>query len=125
LRHALGEDFVLLHLTLDRRVVSWSAVTEAGRQGGWTASNLACEAFGRAYPDQYLRLRYEDLVRAPSEVMQGLVAKLLPGVSWNPTGIGDNANRHQLYGYRVRARRLSLADIKEDSVGERHAGRCP
>jgi hypothetical protein len=130
LRHALGEDFVLLHLTRDPRAVSWSAVTKAGRQGirpltalrasgtalSWTASNLACEAFGRAYPNQYLRIRYEDLVRAPSEVMQGLVAKLLPDVSWNPAGIGDNANRHQLYGNRMRARRLSLADIKEDSA---------
>jgi len=130
LRRALGADFVLLHLTRDPRAVSWSAVTKAGRQGtrplaalrasgtalGWIASNLACEAFGRAYPDQYLRLRYEDLVRAPSEVMQGLVAKLLPGVSWHPEGIGANANRHQLYGNRMRARRLSLAEIKEDSA---------
>jgi hypothetical protein len=55
-------------------------------------------------------------VHAPSEVMQGLVAKLLPSVAWNPAGIGDNANRHQLYGHRMRARRLSLADIKEDSA---------
>jgi Sulfotransferase family len=133
LRRALGEDFVLLHLTRDPRAVSWSAVTKAGRQGtrpltalrasgaalGWTASNLACEAFGRAYPDQYLRLRYEDLVSAPSAVMQSLVTKLLPGVSWDAQGIGDNANRHQLYGNRMRARRLSLAEIKEDSAWRR------
>jgi len=133
LRRTLGEDFVLLHLTRDPRAVSWSAVTKAGRQGtrqltawrasgaalGWTASNLACEAFGRAYPDQYLRLRYEDLVSAPSAVMQSLVTKLLPGVGWDAQGIGDNANRHQLYGNRMRARRLSLAEIKEDSAWRR------
>jgi hypothetical protein len=130
LRRALGKDFTLVHLTRDPRAVSWSAVTKAGRQGtrplsalrasgaalGWTASNLACEAFGRAYPGQYLQLRYEDLVHAPSEVMQRLVAKLLPGHGWDPKGIGDNTNRHQLCGNRMRARRLSLAEIREDSA---------
>ena len=60
-RREIGEDFLLLHLARDPRAVSWSAVKKAGRQGtrplaalrasaaalGWTASNLACEAFGR------------------------------------------------------------------------------
>jgi hypothetical protein len=130
LRRALGRDFTLLHLVRDPRAVSWSAVTKAGRQGtrplmalrsglaalGWTASNLACELFGRIYPDRYFRLRYEDLVRAPSAVMDDLFAKLLPGVAWNADQVGESANRHQLYGNRMRGRPLSLADIKEDAA---------
>jgi len=133
LRRALGRDFTLIHLVRDPRAVSWSAVTKAGRQGvrpltavrsslaalGWTASNLACELFGRIYPDRYLRLRYEDLVHAPSAVMDDLYAKLLPGVGWNADQIGAGANRHQLYGNRMRGRPLSLAGIKEDAAWRR------
>jgi Sulfotransferase family len=133
LRHDLGDDFLLLHLVRDPRAVSWSAVKKAGRQGtrpltalrssaaalGWNASNLACEAFGRSYPDQYRRLRYEDLVRAPGEVMAELFAALLPGVAWRPEGLGSNANRHQLYGNRMRGKELSLAGITEDTAWRR------
>ena len=36
------------------------------------------------YPDRYMRLRYEDLARAPGEEMQGLFAKLVPGVRVAP-----------------------------------------
>ncbi len=129
-RQEIGSDFVLLHLVRDPRAVSWSAVKKAGRQGtrplmglrcsaaaiGWTVSNLACELFGRAYPEQYLRLRYEDLVRAPTETMRAVFAELMPGVEWRPEEIGEGTNRHQLYGNRMRSRRLSLAEIKEDNA---------
>lgn len=130
LRREIGKGFVLLHLVRDPRAVSWSAVKKAGRQGprplmglrcsaaaiGWTAANLACELFGRTYPDQYMRLRYEDLVHSPDRVMRELFASLLPGVVWRPEEIGASANRHQLYGNRMRSRSLSLAEIKEDSA---------
>ena len=130
LRREIGANFVLLHLVRDPRAVSWSAVKKAGRQGtrplmglrcsaaaiGWTASNFACELFGHAYPAQYLRLRYEDLVRAPSETLRAVFAELLPGVEWRPEEIGEGTNRHQLYGNRMRSRSLSLAEIKEDTA---------
>jgi hypothetical protein len=73
-------------------------------------------SISRIYPDRYFRLRYEDLVRAPSAVMDDLFAKLLPGVAWNADQVGESANRHQLYGNRMRGRPLSLADIKEDAA---------
>jgi hypothetical protein len=49
---------------------------------GWWVANMACEIFGWAYPEQYKRIRYEDLVRSPREVMSGLFRKLLPGAAW-------------------------------------------
>jgi hypothetical protein len=130
LRRDLGTRFVLLHIVRDPRGVAWSAVKKAGRQGtrplaalrsgaaalGWSLANLAAELFGRLYPDQYLRLRYEDLAQDPSAAMQDLFHSLLPGAEWRPEDIGAGDNRHQLYGNRLRAQALSLAEIKEDSA---------
>jgi hypothetical protein len=130
LRRDLGNRFFLLHIVRDPRGVSWSAVKKAGRQGtrplaalrsaaaalGWSLANLACELFGRRYPEQYVRLRYEDLAQDPNAVMQRLFRVLLPGAEWRPEDIGSGDNRHQLYGNRLRAHSLSLAEIKEDSA---------
>ena len=86
---------------------------------GWWIANLACELFGSKYPDRYVRLRYEDLARAPGDEMQGLFAKLVPGSEWPAEAIGGCDNRHQLYGNRMRAANLSLAEVREDAAWQR------
>jgi hypothetical protein len=86
---------------------------------GWWIANLGCELFGQNYPDRYLRLRYEDLARSPREAMRDLFAKLLPGSEWRADEIGGSDTRHQLYGNRMRAASLSLAEVKEDAGWQR------
>ena len=133
LASALGADFQLVHLVRDPRAVAWSGVKKAGRRSerpllplrsaaaalGWWVANIACELFGRKYPDRYVRLRYEDLARSPAEEMRGLFANLAPGSEWPAEAIGANDNRHQLYGNRMRAGSLSLAEVREDAAWQR------
>ena len=130
LARELGQDFKLVHLVRDPRAVSWSAVKKAKRRGarpllamrcaltaaGWWIANLGCQRFGQNYPGRYLRLRYEDLARSP---MRDLFAKLLPGSEWRADEIGGSNTRHQLYGNRMRAASLSLAEVKEDAGWQR------
>lgn len=130
LRRKTGSDFLLVHLVRDPRAVCWSAIkkTERKRQTrsklltccqaalGWVKANLACELFGRLYPNQYVRLRYEDLARSPREILNGLLRRLLPGKEWRFEAIGGHDNRHQLYGNRMRSKQLSLAEIREDDA---------
>ena len=133
LASALGGDFTLVHLVRDPRAVAWSGVKKAGRRGthpllplrsasaalGWWVANLGCELFASQYPDRYMRLRYEDLARAPRDEIQGLFAKLVPGSEWPAEAIGGCDNRHQLYGNRMRAANLSLAEVREDAAWQR------
>jgi hypothetical protein len=128
LRRALGEDFLLVHLVRDPRAVSWSAIKKTERRKltvnrplhcarvalAWSAANLACEIFGGFYPKQYLRLRYEDFVAAPRATLDRLLQRTVPGAKWYAETLGVTDNRHQLYGNRMRARPLTLADVKED-----------
>ena len=86
---------------------------------GWWVANLGCELFASQYPDRYMRLRYEDLARAPRDEIQGLFAKLVPGSEWPAEAIGGCDNRHQLYGNRMRAANLSLAEVREDAAWQR------
>jgi hypothetical protein len=61
-----------------------------------------------------LRVRYEDLVHAPRQVVDGIFDRLALQ-SHSPleqAGTGDN--RHQLYGNAVRFRPLSLSTLQED-----------
>lgn len=130
LRRKVGSDFLLVHLVRDPRAVCWSAIkkTERRRQTrpkaltccqaafGWVLANLTCELFGRLYPEQYLRLRYEDLARSPRETLDSLFRTLLPGKEWRFEAIGGYDNRHQLYGNRMRSKQLSLAEIREDDA---------
>jgi len=122
-----------VHLVRDPRAVAWSGVKKAGRRGarpllplrsasaalGWWVANLGCELFASQYPDRYMRLRYEDLARAPRDEIQGLFAKLVPGSEWPAEAIGGCDNRHQLYGNRMRAANLSLAEVREDAAWQR------
>jgi hypothetical protein len=80
---------------------------------GWMFANIACEAFGLLHPKQYVRLRYEDLVRAPQTVLGPIFGRVaLEPSSLDALAVNDN--RHQLHGNRMRFEPLSLADLKED-----------
>ena len=141
LSRGLGDDFLLVHLVRDPRAVAWSTMrsqlhagtTRKGRPKtrrtnsrrssvgrslltafGWTIANLGCEMFGWLHPDRYLRLRYEDFVRAPVPA----VGHVLTSVSLEPPATleqsKDTRNCHQLYGNSMRFQTLSPADLKED-----------
>ena len=89
------------------------------RRGRLVDREPRLRAVRRNYPDRYLRLRYEDLARAPDDAMRDLFAKLLPGSEWRADEIGGSDTRHQLYGNRMRAANLSLAEVKEDARWQR------
>jgi hypothetical protein len=127
-RRTLGRHFHLVHLVRDPRAVCWSTVRRAERRDdrlngalrcafttvGWWTANLACELFGLMYPDQYVRLYYEDLARAPREAVSRLFTALLVEGQPQFETLGKSANRHQLYGNRMRRYPPSLGEIKED-----------
>jgi hypothetical protein len=77
-------------------------------------ANLACELFGLLFPDRYLRVRYEDLIHAPLDVIERMLIRvsLEAPPSLENAGAGDN--RHQLYGNAMRFKPLSPSDLKED-----------
>jgi hypothetical protein len=129
LHRRLGADFFLVHIVRDPRAVCWSSILRGERRAswltshvlrsawttlGWWAANLTCEIFGRCYPKQYIRVRYEDLARAPKETLRRLFERVLSGQDIEIGEPGRSDNRHQLYGNRMRHRLLSLADIAED-----------
>ena len=133
LRRSFGSDFVLVHLMRQPAAVSWSVLKKKSRRAkrerrepshytircsatvaAWSIANLSCELFGLFYPSQYVRLRYEDLVRGPEETLRALFDKVLPGVEWKFIDDGLRGNRHQLYGNSVKHRQLAIADVKED-----------
>jgi hypothetical protein len=130
LRRKLREDFFLVHIVRDPRAVCWSLIKRSKRVGGrhnhvrlcvttalgWWFANLACELFNLMFPDQSHRLRYEDMARAPQEVLTTLSGRLFTEDKWCIDAIGTSDNRHQLHGNRMRARTLSLTDVKEDTA---------
>jgi len=127
LRRKLGRAFHLVHVLRDPRGVCWSTVSGAWSRRavlrsrtlryvrtalGWLAANLSCEVFRWLYPEQYRRVRYEDLNSSHQEVLTGLFQDLsLPEVEAAKTA-GDN--RHQLYGNQSRYRHFEPAAIQED-----------
>ena len=131
LRRKLGSDFLLVHLVRDPRAVCWSTIKtlvkiKRGRRRispstrclqtavGWMAANLACEMFGALHPSSYLRVRYEDLVRSPDEVIKTILGRA--GLKPAQRQPSSKDNRHQLYGNAVRFRPASLATIDEDAA---------
>jgi hypothetical protein len=125
-RRTPGRHFYLVHLVRDPRAVCWSTVQRAERSGnvrsnralrcafttlGWWTANLACELFSWMYPDQYVRLCYEDLARSPREAVSRLFQKLVVEGEVQFEALGRAPNRH---GNRMRRRPLSLGEIKED-----------
>jgi hypothetical protein len=133
LRRALGKDFLLVHLVRDPRAVAWSAIKKTERRNmivnrplycarvalAWSAANLACEMFSLLHPKQYLRLRYEDFVAAPREILDQILQRVSPGAKWHAETLGFTDNRHQLYGNRMRGKPLALGDVKQDHAWER------
>jgi hypothetical protein len=127
-RRILREEIKLVHLVRDPRGVGWSLLKRAERTGlrpraivrlslatmGWLVANAACEVFGWMYPDQYVRVRYEELSRSPREVMSNLFRDILLDGEYRSECIGSVDNRHQLCGNRMRSQKLSFAEIKED-----------
>ena len=128
LRRKLGDDFALVHIVRDPRGVCWSALKKAERKGsranralrcalaafGWSVANLTCELFGWMYPSQYVRLRYEDLVRSPRKEVGALFSSITPDGSCSFEAMGAASNRHQLYGNRMRSGTPALGEISED-----------
>jgi hypothetical protein len=77
-------DLRILHLVRDPRASAYSwrrpkayipAMGVARSTGYWTAANVASDLLGRAAPDRYLRLRYEDFTADPRAAL-GRVADL-------------------------------------------------
>jgi hypothetical protein len=63
-----------------------------------------------------MRIRYEDLVRRPQQIVDEILGKLSEqhGAVLDQAGCSDN--RHQLYGNAVRFRPTYLASLKEDAA---------
>ncbi len=141
LSRRLGDDFLLVHLVRDPRAVAWSTMrsplhagttrdgrpktrrtnsrqSSAGRSlltaFGWTIANLGCEMFGWLHPDRYLRLRYEDFVRAPLPAVGHLLSRVSLDAPATLEQSKASRNRHQLYGNAMRFQTLSPAGLKED-----------
>ncbi|MGE3528403.1 MAG: sulfotransferase [Methyloceanibacter sp.] len=139
LRRALGPRFFLLHQVRNPRAVCWSTIrlplikTRRKKQptpieralaqpvprclrtaAGWWIANLACEIFGWLYPRQYLRLSYEDIAAAPREALRRLFASVAPDLSVEFAEPEETGNRHQIYGNRMRRKRLRFADVRLD-----------
>jgi hypothetical protein len=86
---------------------------------GWLTANLACEVFGRFYPERYVRVRYEDLIQAPRKTVKEIFGRvpLQSDADLEQAGSGDN--RHQLYGNVMRFRPLLLSSLEEDVAWKR------
>lgn len=125
-RQTSGLDFHLLHLVRDPRAVCWALLekarrTESGRNGlvlslqttfGWLYANLACELFRSKHPEQYRRVRYEDLAANPRSVTMSALKAVLPRATWDSRTLGSQDNRHQLYGNRMRRKPLDIDTIR-------------
>jgi hypothetical protein len=133
LRRRFGSQFTLVHLMRQPAAVCWSVLKKkrgrakkAGRRphhytlrcgfavAAWSIANLSCELFRLLHPRQYIRLRYEDLARAPAEEIQSIFEHAVPGVTWSFDDANTCDNRHQIHGNSVKRQQLAIADVKED-----------
>ena len=74
------------------------------------------------YPDQYVRLCYEDLARSPREAVSRLFQKLLVEGEVQFEALGRAPNRHQLHGKQdAPPPALTWRDKGGPSVEFRHA----
>jgi len=94
----------------------------------WWAANLSCELFGWLYPEQYQRVRYEDIARSHTEALKTLFAAL-PTQSAAAPRTEMHGNRHQLYGNHSRYKSFAPAENSrrqtlEDANARRPANSC-
>jgi hypothetical protein len=128
LRRRLHAGLRLLHIVRNPRAVCWSTIDRPKHQKsgntflrcvrtafGWNMANLTCEIYGRLYPDQYMRVRYEDLVSSPQSLLQNVFAGLLPDVSAQFDDMDAHSNRHQLRGNPMRHDAITFASVRNDS----------
>jgi len=133
LKLRFGSEFMLVHLMRQPAAVCWSVLKKKNRRArregrrpyhyslrcgltvlAWSVANLSCELFGLMYSRQYVRVRYEDLVHAPTETLRTLFERILPDIRWSFGEVGTLDNRHQLYGNSVKHHQLAIEDVKED-----------
>jgi hypothetical protein len=132
----LGQDFLLVHIVRDPRAVCWSTIKSVMKSKeskgrilrfvrclkttvGWTVANLACEIFGSLHPERYVRVRYEDLVIATHPVIDQIFSRSLFQSHAPLKQVGNQDNRHQLYGNAMRFKPLSPLALKEDVTWEK------
>jgi hypothetical protein len=77
-------------------------------------ANLSCELFGWLYLGQYLRLSYEDVASSPREALRAVFEAVSPDLPARLEEPEASGNRHQIYGNRMRRRRLRFADVRLD-----------
>jgi hypothetical protein len=91
-------DVRVLHLVRDPRATAHSWRRAKGyipamgvwRSGSyWTAFNLASDRIGAAFPDRYLRLRYEEFTARPRESIEAVMR--LAGLS-GPPPVGEDGS---------------------------------
>jgi Sulfotransferase domain len=126
----LGQNFLLVHLVRDPRGVCWSNLRTRSKKNarplphvlsavraalGWTIANLACEVFRWRFPERYLRVHYEDMSRAPKEVVSTILSRTRLSAPRALLAPGQT-NRHQLHGNGMRYKALSVSDIKADEA---------
>ena len=136
LRRNLGDGVHLIHVVRDPRGVSWSTLGALWKRRleqsnplfhypkkmlrilwttmGWWVANASCEIFAWRFPKQALRVRYEDLIDSPKDVLDGIFAWLAPNESRPHVEIDTVGNRHQLHGNEGRRRISSLEDVHAD-----------
>lgn len=103
--HLDGVRPAYVHLVRDPRGVAWSWLRPkdyTGRRGvlnsnwHWIGFNLAAEAVGRAHPETYLRMRYEDLTHDPRAAVARVLELIGSPGAVNPVAadgaveLGDN-----------------------------------
>lgn len=131
LRRRLGGKFHLVHVVRDPKGVCWSNVGGVWQRrralaksvtlrhlktlAGWWAANLSSEIFGRVYPRQYHRIRYEDLCRAQAESLERLFAALPQRDGGSRAADTSADNRHQLFGNQARHKEVNPSEIREDT----------
>jgi hypothetical protein len=127
----LRHDFLLIHLVRDPRGVAFSSLNPDGVRKrsrprrplglcirtmfGWWAANLSCELFGKLHPRHYVRLRYEELVRAHAVELERLTdAAQIP----RAPAPSDESNRHQLFGNAMRFAEITTIEDDQRWRGE-------
>lgn len=109
------DDVQVLHLVRDPRATAYSwrrakayipAMGVARSTAYWTGFNLASDWIGAAYPDRYLRIRYEDFAARPASVFAEITSwASLPGTPFTGEASAVLGDNHTVTGNPDRLRR--------------------